>query len=83
MLDSLNANSYFTLVACISSLREDFNETIATLRFAQDSKSVKSTPQINALVSLFRFYSFYIRGDGKTFSLNIFLKNILIDPYQR
>ena len=39
-LDSLNLNSYLTLLACVSPLKEDVSETLATLRFAQNSKAI-------------------------------------------
>ncbi|XP_055843366.1 kinesin-like protein Nod [Episyrphus balteatus] len=46
--DSLNPNSYFTLLACISPHREDLSETLSTLRFAQNAKNLKNNPQINS-----------------------------------
>lgn len=46
--DSLNPNSYFTLLACISPHREDLSETLSTLRFAQSAKNLKHNPQINS-----------------------------------
>ncbi|XP_075155137.1 no distributive disjunction [Haematobia irritans] len=49
--DSLNANSYLTLLACISPHREDLSETLSTLRFAQNAKQLKNTPQINNIIA--------------------------------
>lgn len=49
--DSLNLNSYLTLLACISPLKDDASETLSTLRFAQNAKSLRHTPQINAIIS--------------------------------
>ncbi|KAM7346418.1 no distributive disjunction isoform 1-T3 [Cochliomyia hominivorax] len=49
--ESLNANSYLTLLACISSHREDLSETLSTLRFAQNAKQLKNTPEINNIMS--------------------------------
>lgn len=49
--DSLNLNSYLTLVACISPLRDDASETLSTVRFAQSAKSLRHTPQVNAIIS--------------------------------
>lgn len=46
--DSLNPNSYFTLLACISPHREDLSETLSTLRFAQSAKNLRHNPQINS-----------------------------------
>lgn len=50
-LDSLNLNAYLTLLACISPLKDDVSETLSTLRFAQSAKSLRHTPQINAIIS--------------------------------
>lgn len=49
--DSLNSNSYLTLLACISPHREDLSETLSTLRFAQNAKQLKNTPQINNIIA--------------------------------
>ncbi|XP_061391925.1 kinesin-like protein Nod [Musca vetustissima] len=49
--DSLNLNSYLTLLACISPHREDLSETLSTLRFAQNAKQLKNTPQINSIIA--------------------------------
>lgn len=49
--DSLNGNAYLTLLACISPLRADLSETLSTLRFANGAKSLRMTPQVNAIVA--------------------------------
>ncbi|XP_073828803.1 no distributive disjunction [Musca autumnalis] len=49
--DSLNLNSFLTLLACISPHREDLSETLSTLRFAQNAKQLKNTPQINSIIA--------------------------------
>lgn len=46
--ESLNLNSYLTLLACVSPLVVDESETLATLRFAMSAKSSKYMPKINA-----------------------------------
>lgn len=51
IVDSLNLNSYLTLLACISPHREDLSETLSTLRFAQNAKQLKNTPQINSIIA--------------------------------
>lgn len=50
LLDCLNLDSYFTLIACISPARKDRSETLSTIRFAQSCKSLenKVTPEMNA-----------------------------------
>lgn len=52
--NSLNSNSYLTLLACVSSLKKDFTETISTLRFARNTKGMKNTPQINAIIAEYK-----------------------------
>ncbi|XP_030381994.1 kinesin-like protein Nod [Scaptodrosophila lebanonensis] len=47
--ESLNCQSYFTLLACISSEPCDLSETNSTLRFAKNAKQLKLTPQQNQL----------------------------------
>ncbi|XP_065081907.1 uncharacterized protein nod [Ochlerotatus camptorhynchus] len=49
--DSLNSNSYLTLLACISPMPEDLSETLSTIRFAQGAKTLKNNPQINAIAA--------------------------------
>ncbi|XP_055522632.1 kinesin-like protein Nod [Wyeomyia smithii] len=49
--DSLNSNSYLTLLACVSPLPEDLSETLSTIRFAQGAKTLKNNPQINAITA--------------------------------
>ncbi|XP_018804906.1 PREDICTED: kinesin-like protein Nod isoform X1 [Bactrocera latifrons] len=49
--DSLNDNSYLTLLACISPHRSDLSETLSTLRFAQSVKQLKHSPHINFIVT--------------------------------
>ncbi|KNC24230.1 Kinesin-like protein Nod [Lucilia cuprina] len=49
--ESLNSNSYLTLLACISPHREDLSETLSTLRFAQNAKQLKNTPEINNIIA--------------------------------
>ncbi|XP_058819874.1 uncharacterized protein LOC131682432 [Topomyia yanbarensis] len=49
--DSLNLNSYLTLLACVSALPEDLSETLSTIRFAQGAKTLKNNPQINAITA--------------------------------
>lgn len=48
--DSLNIKSYLNIVACISPLRKDKNETMSTIRFAQSVKTLdaKNVPEFNA-----------------------------------
>lgn len=50
--DSLNLNSYLTLLACVSPLVVDGSETLATLRFAMSAKSSKYMPKINTTNSV-------------------------------
>lgn len=52
--DSLNANSYIMLLACISPLQKDFSETMSTLRFARNTKTMKNTPQINSVIAEYK-----------------------------
>ncbi|XP_011183412.2 kinesin-like protein Nod [Zeugodacus cucurbitae] len=49
--DSLNENSYLTLLACISPHRSDFSETMSTLRFAQSVKQLKHSPHLNLIAT--------------------------------
>ncbi|TMW53990.1 hypothetical protein DOY81_000922 [Sarcophaga bullata] len=49
--DSLNSNSYLTLIACISPHSEDMSESLSTLRFAQNAKQLKNTPEINNILA--------------------------------
>ncbi|XP_055615677.1 kinesin-like protein Nod [Toxorhynchites rutilus septentrionalis] len=49
--DSLNSNSYLTLLACVSPAQEDLSETLSTIRFAQGAKTLKNNPQINAITA--------------------------------
>nr|XP_014086071.2 kinesin-like protein Nod [Bactrocera oleae] len=49
--DSLNENSYLTLLACISPHRSDLSETLSTLRFAQSVKQLKHSPHINLIAT--------------------------------
>lgn len=49
--DSLNSNSYLTLLACISPMPEDLSETLSTIRFAQGAKTLKNNPQINLVAA--------------------------------
>ncbi|XP_050332012.1 kinesin-like protein Nod [Bactrocera neohumeralis] len=49
--DSLNDNSYLTLLACISPHRSDLSETLSTLRFAQSVKQLKHSPHINFIAT--------------------------------
>lgn len=49
--DSLNGNAFLTLLACISPLQADLNETLSTLRFADGAKSLRLSPQVNAIVA--------------------------------
>lgn len=48
--DSLNTNSFLTILGCISPARKDRNETMSTIRFAQSVKVLdsKSVPEFNA-----------------------------------
>jgi len=48
--DSLNTNSFLTLLGCISPARKDKSETVSTIRFAQSVKSLdtKAFPEVNA-----------------------------------
>jgi hypothetical protein len=48
---SLNSNSYLTLLACISPMSVDISETLSTLRFAQNAKTLKNNPQINTITA--------------------------------
>lgn len=58
--DSLNANSYITLLACISPLQKDFSETMSTLRFARNTKTMKNTPQINSIIAEYKVSKYSI-----------------------
>ncbi|XP_054730832.1 kinesin-like protein Nod isoform X2 [Anastrepha obliqua] len=49
--DSLNENSYLTLLACISPHRADLTETLSTLRFAQSVKQLKHSPHISLMLA--------------------------------
>lgn len=51
--DSLNINSFLTILGCISSARKDRTETMSTIRFAQSVKTLdnKSVPEFNAYVN--------------------------------
>ncbi|XP_059617429.1 kinesin-like protein Nod [Phlebotomus argentipes] len=49
--DSLNKNCYLTLLACISPSMANTNETLNTLRFAKNAKSMKNNPQINLIIT--------------------------------
>lgn len=57
-VDSLNRESYVTLVACISPNIDDVHETIQTLDFAQRVKRVKNKPVVNRLVSEYKVSKF-------------------------
>lgn len=50
-IESLNSNSYLTLLACISPHREDLSESLSTLRFAQNAKQLKNTPEVNNILA--------------------------------
>lgn len=43
--DSLNANSYVTLLCCINPT--EYQGTMSTIRFAQSAKQIKTNPQVN------------------------------------
>jgi len=49
LLDCLNLESFFTLIACISPARKNRTETISSIRFAQSCKSLenKMLPEMN------------------------------------
>lgn len=47
--DSLNVNSYFLLLACISPCKEDISVTLSTLKFAETSGGLKHAPTINTV----------------------------------
>uniref|UniRef100_A0A336LY24 Kinesin-like protein n=1 Tax=Culicoides sonorensis TaxID=179676 RepID=A0A336LY24_CULSO len=49
--ESLNSNCFITLLACISPSASNLNETLTTLRFAQNTKQLKTTPQINEIIN--------------------------------
>lgn len=49
--ESLNLNSFITLLACVSPSSSNLNETLSTLRFAHNAKQLKTTPQINQMVN--------------------------------
>ncbi|GJQ79414.1 hypothetical protein Trydic_g16273 [Trypoxylus dichotomus] len=50
LYDSLNKQSYITLMACVSSSPLDLHDTIQTLDFALKTKKVKSKPQLNNIL---------------------------------
>lgn len=52
--DSLNLNSYLTMLACISPYQRDFNETMSTLRFLRNAKVIKINPQINSVINEYK-----------------------------
>ncbi|XP_055384041.1 kinesin-like protein Nod [Condylostylus longicornis] len=52
--DSLNVNSYLTLLACISSEKIDKSETLYTLRFAQSAKFLRNNPLANIALSQYQ-----------------------------
>lgn len=51
--DSLNIRSYITILGCITSNRSDKSETLATIRFAQNVKTIdsKNVPELNAYLN--------------------------------
>lgn len=51
--DSLNINSYLTILGCISPAEKDKNETMSTVRFAQSVKTLdsKSLPEFNSYLN--------------------------------
>lgn len=50
--ESLNVRSYITILGCISPSYEDKNETMSTIRFAQNVKDLESqnVPEFNAYI---------------------------------
>lgn len=48
---ALNSKSYLSLLSCISPLEKNLNETLSTLRFAQNAKLIKTMPEVNQLVN--------------------------------
>lgn len=51
--DSLNTNSYITIIGCISPARKDKTETMSTIRFAHSVKTLdgKNIPEFNAFLN--------------------------------
>jgi kinesin family protein 4/21/27 len=45
--DSLNGNSITLIIACISTLEDNYEETLNTLNYASFAKSIKISPLIN------------------------------------
>lgn len=50
--ESLNLNAYLTLLACVSPLKVDVSETLATVQFALRAKSSNNIPKINAISAI-------------------------------
>lgn len=46
--DSLGGNSFTIMLACVSSIEYNLNETINTLRYGSRARSIKNRAQINA-----------------------------------
>lgn len=51
--DSLNMKNFVVLLACVSPNLDDVSETLATLRFAEKTKVLKSRPQLESLATEF------------------------------
>ncbi|OHT14497.1 hypothetical protein TRFO_15166 [Tritrichomonas foetus] len=45
--DSFGRNSHTAIIATISQIKIDFNETISTLRYAEHMKKIKNKPETN------------------------------------
>lgn len=53
LYDSLRMDNYISLLACVSPSEYDIAETIHSLRFADEAKSLKSKPQLENIVAEF------------------------------
>lgn len=54
ILEALKSQSYLTLLGCVSPYQNDYGETLSTIQFVSETKLLKRTPQMNALIRDFQ-----------------------------
>lgn len=67
-IDSLNRHSYLTLLGCVSPYKDDWGETLTTLRFVNETKKMKMTPQLNNLIIEYKVFVYCESVEYETLS---------------
>lgn len=58
--DSLKSNCFLTLLGCVSPYKKDYGETLSTLTFVSEAKSIKKTPYLNELIKEFQVSEYFL-----------------------